>query len=231
MDARGAWPTWVLSNHDNPRTRTRYDQGAAARGETPAVSARRSERRVRAAAVLLLTLRGTPFLYQGDELGLEDAVIPADRIVDPGGRDGSRAPLPWTSSAEHGWPTNPGVRPWLPFPAEADRRNYAAMRDDPGSILHLHRRALALRRTDPVLQDGDFAFVPAPEGLVVFRRSIGDDQRLVLVNFTDDAVEVGEHPALAGSSSMRVALTSDGHGEGAPFGGSVGADQAVVLRP
>ncbi|MGB7053014.1 MAG: alpha-amylase family glycosyl hydrolase [Acidimicrobiales bacterium] len=231
MDARRAWPTWVLSNHDNPRPRTRYDRGAAARGETADVRARRSERRLRAATVLLLTLRGTPFLYQGDELGLEDAVIPADRTVDPGGRDGSRAPLPWTGSDDHGWPSAPGVRPWLPFPPEAHRRNYAMMRDDPGSILHLHRRALALRRTEPVLGDGDFALLPAPEGVVAFRRSIGSDQWLVLVNFTDVAVEVRESPALAGTASMRVAITSDGHGEGAPFGGSVRADQALVLRP
>ena len=75
-----AWPTWVLSNHDNPRHRTRYGG---------------SEARARAAAVLLLTLRGTPFLYAGEELGLEDAVIAPEEMEDPGGRDGCRAPIPW----------------------------------------------------------------------------------------------------------------------------------------
>jgi glycosidase len=105
------------------------------------------------------------------------------------------------------------------------------MRDDPGSILHLHRRALALRRTEPVLRYGDFALLPAPEGVVAFRRFIGSDQWLVLVNFTDVAVEVRDSPALAGIASMRVAISSDGHGEGASFGGSVGADQALVLQP
>src|SRR6185369_6013707 len=80
LTAIDAWPTWVLSNHDIPRHRTRFG----------------SEPRARAAAVLLLTLPGTPFLYAGEELGLEDAEIADDRRVDPGGRDGCRAPIPWT---------------------------------------------------------------------------------------------------------------------------------------
>jgi alpha-glucosidase len=87
VDARfaeaGRWPTWVVGNHDQPRVRTRTG----------------SEARARAAAVVLLTLRGVPFLYAGDELGLEDADVPADRVVDPGGRDGCRAPIPWDASA------------------------------------------------------------------------------------------------------------------------------------
>src|SRR5439155_1763940 len=93
LDPVGAWPTWVLSNHDVPRHRTRFGSEAAAR----------------AAAVLLLTLRGTPFLYQGEELGLEDAAVPPERAVDPGGRDGCRGPIPWDARPEHGWPAPPGV--------------------------------------------------------------------------------------------------------------------------
>ena len=120
LDPRGAWPTWVLSNHDNPRHRTRYDRAAASPGEDAGTTARRSEPRARAAAVLLMTLRGTPFLYQGEELGLLDAVIPPERAVDPGGRDGCRAPMPWDGTADHGWPTPAGPGPWLPFPPEAD---------------------------------------------------------------------------------------------------------------
>ena len=85
----GAWPTWVLSNHDTRRHRTRLGG---------------DERRAGAAAVLLLTLRGTPFLYQGEELGLEDADVPEERRIDPGGRDGCRAPIPWTPDPGHGWP-------------------------------------------------------------------------------------------------------------------------------
>lgn len=107
LTAVGAWPTWVLSNHDNPRHRTRYGG---------------SEQRARAAAVLLLTLPGTPFLYAGEELGLEDAVVTPDQRVDPGGRDGCRAPVPWTPDAGHGWPT----QPWLFFPPDAAARSAAA---------------------------------------------------------------------------------------------------------
>src|SRR5437763_1460246 len=88
LDPIGAWPTWVLSNHDNPRHRTRSGG---------------SEARARAAAVLLLTLRGTPFLYQGEELGLLDAEVGPERKVDPAGRDGARAPLPWEGWPGEGW--------------------------------------------------------------------------------------------------------------------------------
>ena len=90
LAAPEAWPCWVLSNHDQPRHRTRF---AA------------SEARARAAAVVLLTLRGTPFLYAGEELGLLDADVPVGSRVDPGGRDGSRAPIPWDDGAAHGWPS------------------------------------------------------------------------------------------------------------------------------
>ena len=95
---RGGWPTWVLSNHDVPRHRTRYSGWP----NEPADAAR-TEARARAAAVLLLTVRGTPFLYQGEELGLLDADVPPDRAVDPGGRDGCRAPIPWSADERHGW--------------------------------------------------------------------------------------------------------------------------------
>ena len=108
----GAWPTWVLSNHDVRRVRTRLG----------------SEQAARAAAVVLTTQRGTPFVYQGDELGLEDAVVPNERRVDPGGRDGCRAPMPW----EPGHATAGRRRPWLPWPPDVGcretRRRSAANR-------------------------------------------------------------------------------------------------------
>ena len=123
--AVGAWPTWVLSNHDNLRHRTRYG----------------SEARARAAAVLLLTLRGTPFLYAGEELGLEDAVVPPDRVVDPGGRDGCRAPIPWDATA-HARLAGRATR-GSPGPPRPRTRNVVAERADPASMLHLYRRLLA----------------------------------------------------------------------------------------
>ncbi|MBW3669173.1 MAG: DUF3459 domain-containing protein [Actinobacteria bacterium] len=172
-NAVGGWPTWVLSNHDNVRHCTRYGSEACAR----------------AAAVLLLTLRGTPFVYQGDELGLEDAEVPADRVVDPGGRDGCRAPIPWDGSADHGWPDG---EPWLPFPAGADTRNVATLRTDEGSILHLYRRLLAVRRGSPALRTGTWRALDAPDGVLAYERRSQDgaDRRVVIVNFGDAAATV-----------------------------------------
>jgi alpha-glucosidase len=198
--AAGAWPTLVLSNHDTPRHRTRLG----------------SEARARAAAVLLLTLPGTPFLYAGDELGLEDAVVPRERRVDPGGRDGCRAPIPWEEPPGHGWP----AEPWLPWPPEAAARAVAVQRDDPGSILHLYRRVLAARRASPALQLGDWTPREAPAGVLAYERVAGADRRVVLVNFTGEAVAV---PA-----SGRVVVATDAVVTG-PFDGRLGPDSAVIL--
>ena len=227
LGPRDAWPTWVLSNHDNPRVRTRYDRAAARRGEDRATAERRSEARARAAAVLLLTLRGTPFVYQGDELGLEDAEVPPGQRVDPGGRDGCRAPLPWDASPDHGWPVTEGRSPWLPFPPDAARRNYAEGRGDPASVLHLYRRLIGLRHRAPALVRGGFEVIDLPEGVLGYRRTLGDRMWVVLVNFTDRTVDVGG----AGSvpKGLRVELSSDGVREGDSFDGRVGADQALVL--
>jgi alpha-glucosidase len=204
IDSIGAWPTWVLSNHDNVRHRTRYGG---------------SEARARAAAVLLLTLRGTPFVYEGDELGLEDAIIPPDRVVDPGGRDGCRAPIPWTVEAPHGWD---GAEPWLPFPPEPGARSAEALEADESSILHLYRRLLAARAASPALSLGDVRLLDGlPDGVVGYERSLDGDRRLVLVNFEAVASPV----ELDGDWTLE--LSSDG----APFTGTLAPDQAVILTP
>ena len=202
------WPTWVLSNHDNPRHRSRYGG---------------SEARARAAAILLLGLRGTPFLYAGEELGLTDAVVTGDDVVDPGGRDGCRAPLPWTAAPDHGW----GVeRAWLPWPPEATSGgDVGSQRADPGSVLHLYRRVLRARRGSPALTAGDQRLLAAPDGVLAWERTAGDDRRVVVVCFAATAVEVDLGPDLV------VEVASDGAGEGAPFSGSLGPDAALVLRP
>ncbi|MDG2307070.1 MAG: alpha-amylase family glycosyl hydrolase [Candidatus Binatia bacterium] len=206
FDPVGAWPTWVLSNHDWPRHRTRLG----------------SEPRSRAAALLLLTLRGTPFLYMGEELGLEDAVVPADRVVDPGGRDGCRAPLPWTRAAGHGWP-DPA---WLPLPPDADLRNVEAESESPDSMLQLYRRLLTARRASPALSAGDFELLDdLPRGVLGYRRSVDGDARIILINFEETAAAVGFPP------DTTVEVSSDGAGEGAVFTGALDTLQAVLLRP
>jgi len=201
------WPTWVLSNHDNARHATRY--GA-------------DERKTRAAAVLLLTLRGTPFLYAGEELGLEDAVVSAERVVDPGGRDGCRAPIPWTADAAHGWASD---EPWLPWPPDSARRCAETQQRQPGSILHLYRRLLRARRHSPALSAGSFAWLDATDGVLAYMRTSGDDCRTVIVNFTDASTPV----PLDGPWVVEVA--SNGVTEGSTFAGELPAFQAVVLRP
>jgi alpha-glucosidase len=206
LGPRGAWPTWVLSNHDNRRHRTRYG----------------SEARARAAAVLLLGVRGTPFLYAGEEIGMEDAVVPPARVLDPGGRDGCRAPIPWERGATHGWST---ADAWLPWPPEAEQRNVAAQREDPGSILNLYRRLLRARRGSPALQEGSFAWLESPAGVLAWERAAGGDGRVVLVNFT------GEPAALELEGAWNVEVASDGRGEGALYPGALGPDAALVLRP
>jgi alpha-glucosidase len=201
------WPTWVLSNHDRPRHRTRYG----------------SDARARAAAVLSLTVRGTPFLYAGEELGLEDAVIPDDRVVDPGGRDGCRAPIPWTAEPGHGW----GDDPWLPFPPDSGARSVAAEEDDPTSMLHLYRRLLRLRRDTPALRSGSMVVEPRDEAapqVISYRRLTDDDTILVMVNLGPTSVEVacgGE--VLLASDTISAEVADDGRI-------SLGPDVAMVVR-
>jgi alpha-glucosidase len=212
LDPIGAWPSWVLSNHDNPRHRTRYGG---------------SEARARAAAVLLLSLRGTPFLYAGEELGLLDAEIPADRVVDPGGRDGCRAPLPWMPGPGHGW----GGDPWLPFPPSADRHNVADQKKDPTSILNLYRRLLAARRGSRALQVGDQHLLDCSDGVLGWRRGAGTgDERVILVNFTAEPVDLGSTEAASAAVGGMIEVSTHDATEGTPFSGLLAADQAVVVR-
>ncbi|MBA3653955.1 MAG: DUF3459 domain-containing protein [Actinobacteria bacterium] len=208
FDPRQAWPTWVLSNHDVSRHRTRYGG---------------SEERARAAAVLLLTLRGTPFLFAGEEFGLEDAEVRTDRVVDPGGRDPCRAPLPWEPAPPHGWPTDDV---WLPWPPDPNERNAATERADDRSVLHLYRRLLAARHNSPALSLGQFAWRPGPDGVLVYERALDGDRRVVIVNFTDDPVAV----RLDDLDEGVVEVASHGQGEGASYSGVVPASGAVIVR-
>lgn len=222
IEAAGGWPTWVLSNHDNRRHRTRYG----------------TEARARAAAVLLLGLRGTPFLYAGEELGLADAEIPPDRRLDPGGRDGCRAPIPWDPSDGHGWAGDP----WLPWPPEADRgRTVAEQASDGASTFNLYRRLLELRRASPALQIGTFEWLGSSAGVLAFRRAAGGgpeggggDERVVAVNF-DGGSGWAELPT--GAWTVQVSSVADrggpdGCGAGTVRGRlEVAPDEAAVLAP
>ena len=178
---------------------------------------------------MLLGMRGTPFLYAGEELGLEDAIVPPDRIVDPGGRDGCRAPIPWDGTPEHGWALGTG-EPWLPFPPGAEHNNVAGLTADTASILHLYRRLLALRRATPALRRGDLELLETGDQLLAVRRHLGDDVRWVIVNFS--AEEVAYQPPT--TRLLSVEISSGGAGalssDGAPYGGRLGPEEAVLLR-
>lgn len=164
------WPSWAFSNHDAPRAVSRWSQG------------RDPDRFARMAMLLLLSLRGNVFVYQGEELGLPQAEVPFDRLVDPEaianwpetlGRDGARTPMPWRSDAAHaGFST---AEPWLPVdprhpPLAVDRQEA-----DPGSLLHLTRRLIALRQAEPALRRGALRFLDAPDSILAFERALGDD--------------------------------------------------------
>ena len=198
----GGWPVWVLSNHDTPRHRTRHGG---------------SEDRARVAAAVLLTLRGTPFLYAGEELGLDDGSVPEEARVDPGGRDGCRAPIPWDSTPGHGWPGEP----WLPWPPEPAARNAATLTDDEGSILHLYRRLLACRRRSAALRSGTWELLDAPGGVLAYERRAEDDVRQVWANFGEAEVVVDAGGTVETSTRPRKET----------WDGRLAGLEAVVLRP
>ncbi len=168
--AEGAWPNITLSNHDQKRHARRFfSRDRRVHGA-----------RCRAAAALLLTARGTPFLYYGEEIGMTGAVIPKKEMVDPTGitfwplplgRDGERTPMQWDSSANAGF-TVQGTRPWLRIQDDYRTVNVALQREDPGSLWQWYRRLLEIRRGSGVLKTGGFAFLSdGSDGVLSYVRS------------------------------------------------------------
>ena len=174
------WPTLVLSSHDEPRHAFRYDH------------AELGDARARLAAVLLLTLRGTPFLYYGEEIGMRNVEIPHERLQDPVGinihprfsRDPERTPMLWDSSPGAGFSDG---EPWLPLGPDAGKRSVADQRDDPESLLRLYKDLLRLRRSTPALQRGSYRGLDAPPGVFAFERRLGSQRVRVALNFGDVA--------------------------------------------
>jgi alpha-glucosidase len=158
------WPVWTFSNHDIGRVATRTCGGDPAK--------------VRCALMMLLALRGTPVLYYGDELGLPDMPVPADRVHDHSGRDRARTPMPWSSEAG-GRFTGAGVEPWLPL-GDVGEHNVADQRADRNSVLTFTHDVIALRRDLPELRDGGHEPVDAPDGVWAWRRG----RALVAVNLS-----------------------------------------------
>src|ERR1700692_4819220 len=173
----GAWPNWVLGNHDNTRIATRI-----------------GSRQAWTAAMLLLTLPGTLTMYYGEEIGMTNVPIRPDEVQDsaeknePGaglGRDPERTPMPWDGSASAGFTTG---RPWLRLGTDHEEVNVAALEQDGASILHLYRKLIDLRRNRPTLVSGKMQFVGADKGVLRYERRGDDDRILVLLNMSADSV-------------------------------------------
>jgi alpha-glucosidase len=211
----GAWPNWVLGNHDNSRVASRL--GAA---------------QARVAALLLLTLRGTPTIYYGDEIGMADVDVPPEAQRDPQGlreagmsRDLARTPMRWTAEPTAGFTSG---TPWLPIGPAVGEVNVAAQRDDVDSMLSLHRRLLSLRRRERALHAGDWEDAGATDATLAFLRSDGDRRFLVVVNLTDAPAAL---PAgLGGLKGQIVAATAVAR-EGGVFRPADGlaADEGLVV--
>jgi alpha-glucosidase len=169
-----AWPNYVLGNHDGPRLASRIG---------PA--------QTRIAAMLLLTLRGTPTLYYGDEIGLPNGVIPSDKIQDPWGwvfpeknRDIARTPMQWDASPQAGFSP---VEPWLPVTSDCAQRNVSVQDKDASSLLNLYRKLLRLRRMQPALNRGSYAALEAgASNVYAYIRRSGGERKLIVLNFSSE---------------------------------------------
>ena len=169
-----AWPNYALGNHDIPRAATRFGVDGV-------------DARARVAATMLLTLRGTPFLYYGEEIGMTDGEVPAALARDPAGRDPCRTPMQWDGSAGAGFTTG---TPWLPVPDTVSRVNVAAQRNDPDSLLVLYRRLIRLRRETPALRHGDLHMRDGAGDVLAYERAADGQRVLVALNFGDTEIDL-----------------------------------------
>jgi alpha-glucosidase len=214
----GAPSTWVLSNHDVTRPVTRLGREdssfafAAKRHGTP-TDLDLGRRRSRAAALLLAALPGSLYIYQGDELGLDEVDdLPVDRLQDPmyfrsggtdPGRDGCRVPLPWSGSRPpFGFsPSNADAEPWLPQPASWTDLTVETQQSQPSSMLNLYRAALRIRRSEPGLGDGPMAWLPSDDDVLAFRRG---DHFVNVTNMSAVAVTLPPHAEILLTSADAV---------------------------
>jgi len=180
----GGWPAWAFSNHDVLRIASRGKQ------DDPEMQ----KKRVKMLMALLTSLRGTSFLYQGEELGLTEADVPFEKLQDPfgiflypdsKGRDGCRTPIPWTSAAPHaGFSTAEDT--WLPVPEEHRLAAVAAQENDPSSVLNFARQFLEWRKQYRALVTGEIDFDIAKNNLLVFTRKAGDETLIAGFNLGTD---------------------------------------------
>jgi alpha-glucosidase len=200
----GAWPNYVVGHHDEPR-----------------VASRVGPLHARLLMMLLLTLRGTPTLYCGDELGLPDAPVPPESVRDPWekgmpglglGRDPARSPMPWSRGANAGF-CAPGAEPWLPLVQNHAELSVESQLGNPRSMLSLTRQLLALRRREPALSLGDYRAVAAPQGCFAYLREVAERRLLVALNFDDEEHVLGLPDGCSVSAVLSTRLDREPHSE------------------
>ncbi len=215
----GAWPDWVLGNHDKHR-----------------VASRVGAEQARVAQMLLLTLRGTPTCYYGDEIGMTDVVVPEDRLQDPWGinvpghglgRDPERTPMQWDPGLYAGFST---AEPWLPLDNDYRQINVATELDDPNSMLRFFRALVELRRASPALTIGTYKGVNAGSSQVLaYLRRHESERILVALNFSDEpcALSLDEY---TGKARLLLSTRPDRAGEVSIEDLLLGGNEGVILR-
>jgi alpha-glucosidase len=213
-----AWPNWVLGNHDQRR-----------------IASRVGEAQARVAAMLLLTLRGTPTIYNGDEIGMPDGAIPPDRRVDPAwndgsnyGRDPERTPMQWSSERNAGF-TAPKARPWLPIQADFATRNVEVERDDPTSMLSLYRRLIDLRGAESALSVGDYSRIDTNASTLAYVRHDAGRRFAIALNFADESATVAL-PMMGGHGRIALTTSLDREGESVPETLSLRANEGAIVE-
>ena len=215
---KGGWPNWVLGNHDRPR-----------------IVSRVGSKQARVAAMLLLTLRGTPTLYYGDEIGMHDVEIPPEKVQDPFeknvpgrglGRDPQRTPMQWSAAKNAGFTAG---KPWLPIAEDYAQNNVEAERDDSFSILSLYMQLINVRRGEPALEVGELERIDTAGDLLTYIRRDGESAFLVALNFGSEP-QVIDISAKAGEGRITLSTGLDRAGESVRGILHIHPDEGLLLR-
>ena len=213
-----AWPNWVLGNHDRPRVASRVGQAQA-----------------RVAAMLLLTLRGTPTLYYGDEIGMQQVPIAPDQVRDPFeknvpgigvGRDGCRTPMQWNAEAHGGFTTG---EPWLPLGNDYVHENVANLSTETRSVLNLYRALIELRKATAELVAGSYATVATTGDLLAYRREYDGNALLIALNLGANPISIGSD-TMAFPGEILLSTNLDRTGETVSGGFVLRGNEGLIIR-
>lgn len=214
-----AWPNWVISNHDQPRITSRVGVNQS-----------------KIAAMLLLTLRGTPTMYYGDETGMRDVAIPADEVQDPQGRnmpgknlsrDPARTPMQWDNSSNAGFT---GGKPWLRIDRKYHRYNVESEKNDPYSMLSYYKKLINLRQSEPCLMTGDYVPLYSDNQMIAYLRRLKNEPCFLIV------LNMSHRPCYFSTSKIQIngtiIVATSPELEGDPVSNelNMGGDEGVIIR-